>query len=141
MRGANSKRRLRRARLCYDHLAGVLGTGVTDALVRNEALRSDSDVLVLGDRASDVLGEVGIDLALLHAAPRPLLRQCIDWTERRPHLAGGLGAAIAENLIDRRWVIRRPGSRGLDVSVDGASGLERWLDLRVPECEGWLESA
>ena len=123
LRGANTKRRLRRARLCYDHLAGVLGTAVTDALVRTEALRSDSDVLVLGDRAADVLGEVGIDLAPLQAAPRPLLRQCTDWTERRPHVAGGLGAAIAERMLDQRWVIRRPGSRGLDVTVDGADGL------------------
>jgi DNA-binding transcriptional ArsR family regulator len=141
LRGANTKRRLRRARLCYDHLAGVLGIAVTDALVRQEALRPDSDLLVLGDRAADVFGEVGIDLAPLRAASRPVLRQCTDWTERRPHVAGGLGAAIAERMLDQRWVVRRPGSRGLDVTVDGAAGMERWLDLRVPECEGWLESA
>ncbi len=83
----------------------------------------------------------GIDLAPLRAASRPVLRQCTDWTERRPHVAGGLGAAIAERMLDQRWVVRRPGSRGLDVTVDGAAGLERWLGLRVPECEGWLESA
>jgi DNA-binding transcriptional ArsR family regulator len=141
LRGANSKRRLRRARLCYDHLAGVLGTAVTDALVRADALRSDSDVLLLGDRAPDVLGEVGIDLAPLRAASRPLLRQCTDWTERRPHVAGGVGAAIAESLLERRWVLRRTGSRGLDVTVDGAAGLQSWLDLRAPECEGWQASA
>jgi hypothetical protein len=70
-----------------------------------------------------------------------VLRQCTDWTEGRPHVAGGLGAAIAERMLDQRWVVRRPGSRGLDVTVDGAAGMERWLDLRVPECEGWLESA
>lgn len=141
LRGANNKRRLRRARLCYDHLAGVLGTAVTEALVRHQALRSESDVLVLGDRAPEVLGEVGIDLAPLGAAARPLLRQCTDWTERRPHLAGGLGAAVAERMLEQRWVLRRPGSRGLDVTADGATGLEGWLDLRVAECEGWLESA
>jgi len=141
LRGANTKRRLRRARLCYDHLAGVLGIAVTDALVRHEALRPDSDVLVLGQHAGDVLGEVGIDLGPLRAASRPVLRQCADWTERRPHVAGGLGAAIADRMLDQRWVLRRPGSRGLDVTVDGAAGLEQWLDLRVPECEGWLESA
>ena len=141
LRGASSKRRLRRARLCYDHLAGVLGIAVTDALVRHDALRSDSDVLVLGDRSDEVLGEIGIDLEPLRAASRPVLRQCTDWTERRPHVAGGLGAAIAARMLDRRWVLRRPASRGLDVTVDGAAGLEQWLDLRVPECEGWLESA
>jgi DNA-binding transcriptional ArsR family regulator len=141
LRGATNKRRLRRARLCYDHLAGVLGTAVTDALVRHDALRPDSDLLVLGDRAPDVFEEVGIDLAPLRAAPRPVLRQCTDWTERRPHIAGGLGAAVAERMLEQRWVVRRPGSRGLDVTVDGATGLEGWLDLRVPECEGWLESA
>ncbi|MDQ4051614.1 MAG: helix-turn-helix domain-containing protein [Actinomycetota bacterium] len=141
LRDANSKRRLRRARLCYDHVAGVLGTAVTDALVRHDVLRSDSDVLVLGDRSAEVLGQVGIDLDPLRAASRPVLRQCTDWTERRPHVAGGLGAAIAERMLDQRWVLRRPGSRGLDVTVDGAAGLEQWLGLRVPAWGAWLESA
>lgn len=141
LRGVNTKRRLRRARLCYDHLAGVLGTAVTDALVRREGLAADSDTLVLGRRAGEVFGTLGIDLVPLRAAPRPVLRVCTDLTERRPHVAGGLGAAIAGQMLERRWVARRPGSRGLDVTVEGAAGIEDWLDLRVAQCDGWLESA
>lgn len=141
LRGANAKRRLRRARLCYDHLAGVFGTAVTGALVEVEALRVDDDVLVLGGRAEEVMDGIGIDLDPLRVAPRPILRQCTDWTERRPHVAGGLGAAVAARMLEQRWVVRRPGSRGLDVTVDGASAVEDWLGLRVRECDGWLESA
>jgi DNA-binding transcriptional ArsR family regulator len=141
LRGANTKRRLRRARLCYDHLAGVFGTAVTDALVEREALHSDTGVLVLGSRADDVLAGIGIDVDQLRRGSRPVLRQCTDWTERRPHVAGGRGAAVAGGMLDRRWVVRRTGSRGLDVTVDGASAIEEWLGLRVLDCEGWLESA
>jgi DNA-binding transcriptional ArsR family regulator len=138
LRGARSKRRLRRARLCYDHLAGVLGTAVTDALVRRRALRRD---LALGASAGSVLAEVSVSLPDLSAGSRALVRPCADWTERRPHVAGALGAAVAALALERGWVVRRTGSRGLDVTADGAAGLEAWLGLRVREVPGWSESA
>jgi DNA-binding transcriptional ArsR family regulator len=141
LRGASTKRRLRRARLCYDHLAGVLGMAVTDALVRRQALRRDSDALVLGRRARSVLAELDVDLAVLQEAPRPVVRSCTDWTERRPHASGGIGAAVAGVLLEREWVVRRHGSRGLDVTADGAAGIEEWLGVRVLELEAWAASA
>jgi DNA-binding transcriptional ArsR family regulator len=138
LRGANTKKRLRRARLCYDHLAGVLGTAVTDALVRRAALRDD---LSLGPSAAVVLAEASVSVDALAAGSRTLARSCTDWTERRPHLAGALGAAVASACLERAWVVRRTGSRGLEVTLDGADGLEAWLGLRVRDVEGWAESA
>ncbi|KQW43982.1 hypothetical protein ASC77_21550 [Nocardioides sp. Root1257] len=139
LRGANSKRRLRRARMCYDHLAGVLGVAVTDALVGRDALHAET--LALGDEAERVLAELDVSLAALGSASRPVVRACMDWTERRPHVSGGVGAAVADVLLDRRWVVRRTGSRGLDVTADGAAGLEDWLGIRLTDRAEWQESA
>ena len=141
LRGASSRRGLRRARMCYDHLAGVLGTGVTDALVARRVLAVDADGLALGPDAEPVLAEVGVELDPVVRAPRPTVRPCLDWTERRPHLAGGLGAAVADRLLETGWVVRRPGSRGLDLTVDGARGLGAWLGVRIEETAAWRESA
>jgi hypothetical protein len=74
-------------------------------------------------------------------AARPTVRPCLDWTERRPHLAGGLGAAVADRVLETGWVVRRPGSRGLDLTVDGARGLGEWLGVRIEETAPWRESA
>jgi DNA-binding transcriptional ArsR family regulator len=141
LRRAHGKRRLRRARLCYDHLAGVLGIGVTDALVARRVLDGADGTLALGAEAGAVLAEVGVDLEPVLAAARPTVRQCVDWTERRPHVAGGLGAAVAARMLEARWVVRRQGSRGLDVTVDGARVLEGWLGVRIDEAAGSREGA
>lgn len=141
LRGAGSRRRLRRARMCYDHLAGVLGTGVTDALVGRRVLVADADGLALGPDAERVLAEVGVALDPVVRASRPTVRPCLDWTERRPHLAGGLGAAVADRVLETGWVVRRPGSRGLDLTVDGARGLGEWLGVRIEETAAWRASA
>ncbi|GAA5153694.1 helix-turn-helix transcriptional regulator [Nocardioides marinquilinus] len=141
LRGERGRRRLRRARLCYDHLAGVLGTGVTDALVAREALARRAGSLVAGPAAAAVLAEVDVDLDALVGARRPAVRECTDWTERRPHVSGGVGAAVADVVLERGWVLRRPTSRGLDVTADGAAGLRAWLGLDVAALEGWVASA
>jgi DNA-binding transcriptional ArsR family regulator len=141
LRGERGRRRLRRARFCYDHLAGVVGTAVTEALVEREALTSSGDGLALGGAARPVLAEIEVDLDLVLAAPRPAVRRCLDWTERRPHLSGGLGAAVATRFVERAWVVRRTGSRGLDVTPDGVAVLASWLGLHVVELDGWREGA
>ena len=141
LRGERGRRRLRRARFCYDHLAGVVGTALTEALVARAALTSSGDGLALGAAAETVLAEVGVDLGPVLDATRPAVRRCLDWTERRPHLSGGLGAAVATRFVEREWVVRRQGSRGLDVTPDGVAVLDSWLGLRVVELDGWSEGA
>ncbi len=144
---------LRRARTCYDHLAGRLGVAVTAALVEHGALvridglggnaRGAGDRLAapvadqryeLGPSAEPVFGRLAVDLPHLLGRPRsarPLLRFCVDWSEQRHHLAGALGAALFEAVEAAWWVRRRAGGRALDPSERGVRGFERALGVQV----------
>lgn len=123
LRGWNLHEELRGARTCYDHLAGELGVGLTDALTRQGVLTSDGGCFVLtvpGERRLDVLG---VDVGAARSSHRAFARQCIDWTERRPHLAGALGAAVAQRLFELDWIERVPGGRALSLTPQGAGEL------------------
>ena len=122
-------RNLRWARTCYDHLAGVTGVAVTEALTAREAIGERDGTWVVGAAGAAVFGEVGIDIGGVPSRTRPLLRPCMDWTERRHHLAGGLGAAVAAELTRRGWVRHTGGSRIVTVTTAGHAGLETWLGL------------
>lgn len=136
---------LREARTCYDHLAGRLGVALLEGLVRRNALertdggegadRRPEDPLaqqlpdgpyVLGDAATEVFGELGVDLSG-QGSRRKFLRFCVDWSEQRHHLADGLGASIAQALLDRDWVRRRPRQRAVDLTDDGSAALAHLL--------------
>ena len=120
---------IRRARTCYDHLAGELGVGLTDALVRQGVLRSSASGFELTASGDRRLHDLGVDVQAARARRRTFIRHCIDWTERRPHLAGALGAALAARLLELDWVTRRSGSRALDVTPTGARELRRRFGL------------
>lgn len=106
------------ARLCYDHLAGTLGVAMTDALVRRGAL-------ILSDAGASLTKEGATFFTALGArieqGRRPVCRPCLDWSERRPHLAGIAGAALATLALEREWVRRKNGSRALAVTPQGAN--------------------
>jgi len=122
---------LRRARLCYDHLAGRLGVDVSDALLERKLLRLHDDAYALPPAGRRWFERLGIPIASLDQARRPLLWTCIDWTERREHLGGALGAAFAAHLLERDWLRRERGTRTLVVTTAGRRGLHRVLGLRV----------
>lgn len=122
-------RSLRWARMCYDHLAGVVGVAVTESLVVREAVSPADGNFVLGPEGAAVFGAFGIDVDGLERQRRPLLRPCLDWTERRHHLAGGMGAAVAAEMMRRNWLLPREGSRIVSVSPAGADGLRDWLGV------------
>lgn len=129
LREARALGALKRARTCYDHLAGELGVAVTDALVEREMLeRGDGGFAVTG-AGRDWLGQLGLDLEALRRSRRSFARGCVDWTERRPHVAGSLGAGIAATFFTRGWVRRRPGGRAVVVTAAGAQWLERGLGV------------
>jgi DNA-binding transcriptional ArsR family regulator len=125
LRAADRLAAERAARSCYDHLAGRLGVGVCDALCSAGALEPGS--LALRDAA--VLERLGVDVEGARGARRPLTRACLDWSERRSHLAGGLGAALLGSLLGRGWVARRSGGRALRVTDAGAAGLADVLGI------------
>ncbi len=141
---------VRTARTCYDHLAGILGTQLMavmlergllaggDGLFHRETARKDrlsspgfDFDYSLTERGQAELEEFGIDFAELRARPRPLIRYCVDWSEQRHHLAGSLGAALAERMFELEWVKRARRGRAVYVSDIGMVGLhERFgLDL------------
>ena len=129
LRESDRARAERAARSCYDHVAGALGVALTDRLCEVGAL--DRSSLALLDAAP--LRALGADVEAARAARRPLTRSCLDWTERRPHLAGALGAAVLDTLLEDAWVVRRPGGRALVVTPAGAAGLRDAIGLEVSE--------
>lgn len=115
---------LRKARSCYDHLAGRLAVELRMALesVKVIAPNGDRDYEV-GPQGERWLAEMGIALGSLRAERRSFARQCLDWTERKPHIAGALGAALFERLRALGWVARRPKTRAVRVTHQGAREL------------------
>jgi DNA-binding transcriptional ArsR family regulator len=113
---------LQRARTCYDHFAGRLGVGLADAFERDGVLLPTENGWELTDRGRDRLGELGIDAESI-GGRRQLLRPCLDWTERRNHLAGSLGATIADRFFRLGWVKRTRDSRSITVTTLGKEQL------------------
>jgi DNA-binding transcriptional ArsR family regulator len=115
------------ARTCYDHLAGRRGVDLRDRLLAVGAIRrlNERDH-ELTDRGQGLVDQLGIDLAALRASRRVFARSCVDWTDRRVHLAGALPAAITSVFLDRGWLTRGPG-RTLRVADGFDDRLEIWL--------------
>jgi DNA-binding transcriptional ArsR family regulator len=120
---------LRFARTCYDHLAGVLAIVVVDALVDRGWLARTSDNLEPAPPLFAWLADHGHPVDI--RGRRPLSRACIDWTERVPHVAGRIGAALANVLVAERWVVRVRASRALRVTDRGRAALARELGVSL----------
>ncbi len=107
---------LREARMCYDHMAGRLGVAVCDMLLRRHhvvLVDGGGEVTPTGER---FLAGLGVELPKARGAKRHYCRGCVDWTERRHHISGAVGAALAEAFLARRLVARIPDSRALSVT-------------------------
>lgn len=114
---------LRQARVCYDHLAGERGVELLEALADGQ-LVADRDNPLLTEKGRTFFAEFGIDTSGLGKGRRPLCRACLDWSERRHHLGGALGAAILDKMLERGWVRREEG-RVLVFSQDGLSAFRK----------------
>ena len=126
LRQSARARSLATARTCYDHLAGSCAVALHDALCERDWLRPAPGDYQLSERGVSVLDDWGVDVAAARAERRTFARPCLDWTERRPHLAGALAAAIAAALVDgpEPWFVRRADDhRGLRVTDEGARRL------------------
>lgn len=114
---------LRKARVCYDHLAGELGVLVMDGLLELKLLRSTDRDLMLTHNGRAFCADFGLPVDDLARDRRPLCRQCLDWSVRRPHLAGGLGAALLARCFELGWATRAAGSRVVHFSSSGERAL------------------
>lgn len=122
---------IRQARFCYDHLAGSLGTGMFSAMLGKRWLEADGDdtrQLLITKRGEKELGALGLDLDAVRARRRQLACRCLDWSERRDHLGGALGAALAEQFRVMKWITREKHSRVVRVT---AVGVEEFRGLGV----------
>lgn len=127
---------LRLARCCYDHLAGRLGVAVAEALEQRAWLTAhDASRYAVSPAGAAWFARMGVDLPHLAQGRRALARRCLDWTERRHHLAGALGAALLDQLSARHWLRRVDGSRALVVTDLGWAGLLAELGIRRCEDE------
>lgn len=132
LRAVSAADRLREGRTCYDHLAGRLGVGITDALLAHRALRARAGGFELTGRGQRLLGRIGVDVATARERRRAFALACLDWTERRSHLAGALGAELCDRLFELGWVERRGSGRAAGLTEAGSAGLEELLDLSSP---------
>ena len=117
---------LQAARTCYDHLAGALGVALFDALQRQGLLTA---ALEPTKRGAKRFAELGIDVEELAGRRRPFAKRCLDWTERRHHLAGSLGAALASRCFELGWIERLPTSRAVLLTDAGRNALARELAI------------
>jgi DNA-binding transcriptional ArsR family regulator len=127
LRAVTAGEAMARGRTCYDHLAGRLGVAVLDALVDRDLVTVRRGV-ALTEAGQRWLADLDVDVDDLARQRRPLLRSCLDWTERRPHLAGSIGAAVCSRFTDEGWVERGTG-RTVRVTDSGSRALRRLLGL------------
>ncbi len=124
LRQSTADRSLRRARLCYDHVAGTLGVLLLDRMRGDGWLASGAGLdFAVTERGAEALAGIGVDPERCRQARRHFARPCLDWSERRPHLAGALGAAITSALFDLDWLRRAAAGRAVRLTSQGERGL------------------
>jgi len=117
---------LRRARVCYDHLAGEVAVAMLDNLMARGFLLEADEGLRLTPTGEVFMEAIGLDLPKLTSSRRPLCKSCLDWSVRRTHLAGALGAALLERFYSLGWAAREPGTRLITFT---ARGLEAFREI------------
>jgi DNA-binding transcriptional ArsR family regulator len=132
---AYAARTIRLARMCYDHLAGVLGVAISEALLKENSLTLENEEYTLTATGVERFAAIGINVENVARAARrtrrPLIRMCLDWSERRPHVAGALGAALATRLLELGWLERMPATRAVRVTNVGRRAIRREFDVRL----------
>lgn len=126
---------LRTARTCYDHIAGTLGVTLHDRLITLEWLaprtHGDDSAYELTPKGSRSLEALGLDLDTVGTARRRFAFGCLDWSERRAHVGGALGAGLLTLALDKKWVSRQRGTRGLQITGVGRRAMLAHFGLRV----------
>jgi len=120
---------MRAARTCYDHFAGRLGVRLSDALCERGYIALADDGGEVTDSGVVFLREFGVDLAAARSHRRIFCRPCLDWTERRPHLGGSIGAALAQRCFDLGWIERMREGRAVVITPRGRRGLREVFGL------------
>jgi hypothetical protein len=131
LRTASEAERLRAGRTCYDHLAGRLGVAITEALVARRAVRARAGTYVVTATGERLFVTIGIDMDAAHRRRRRFAFACQDWTERRSHLGGALGAEVCGRMFALEWVARLGPGRAVALTERGSTGLRSLLGLEL----------
>ncbi|PHZ86136.1 ArsR/SmtB family transcription factor [Paremcibacter congregatus] len=122
---------MRRARTCYDHFAGRLGVAIADSLIAQKLIVFEGEAGMISQQGRGFLQAHGLsEVASATQATRPQCRPCLDWSERRPHIAGSLGAVICQHFLKKNFVRRIKGSRALEITPPGREALLMMFGLR-----------
>ena len=127
---------MRRARVCYDHLAGECGVMIHEALWGMKAFAPAPDGLTLSHRGVAWFKRLGINTGAIATQRRAFCRPCMDWSERRQHMAGALGAALLARIFELRWAKRNAGSRVVSFSANGEKALRALLKSAAEQVRG-----
>lgn len=119
---------MRRARICYDHLAGEIAVALTDAMIARGQLEIGPDGAALTDKGRALLAEIGVELPPERKGA-VFCRPCVDWSERRHHLAGMVGAALYRTFLARGWIRRSAEGRTVTVTPPGGAALEHYFGV------------
>ena len=118
-------------RTCYDHLAGYVGVKMTQTMVKKSWLIEQEKIYTVTDKGWKSLSQWDIHASQFTASKRPLTRTCLDWSERKFHLAGQLGAVLLDKMIAQHWFRKKIHTRELLVTSKGTKGLHDWLGLSL----------
>jgi DNA-binding transcriptional ArsR family regulator len=124
---------LRAARTCYDHLAGHLGVALADAMIANRQIELTADAGIVTANGATLFEGLGIalDTRKPEQSKRILCRPCLDWSERRPHIGGALGAALCAHCLTAGWIRRVDGSRAVSVTTKGRQKFREYFGVDV----------
>lgn len=117
--------KMRQARVCYDHLAGEQAVAMLDRFVAEEIVVREGDAIRLGPMGHSFFSDIGIDTVGLGKARRPMCRACLDWSVRRLHLSGSLGAAILDKVLAEKWARRPAGGRVVEFTPPGRKAFDK----------------
>ncbi|WP_320242939.1 ArsR/SmtB family transcription factor [Tenacibaculum sp. 1B UA] len=119
------------ARTCYDHLAGSLGVKITMSLLDNEIIKISGKDYIVTKSGKEWFDEIGVDIHAIQHKKRSFAHQCLDWSERKHHIAGALGASLLEIMVKKDWLRKKPNSREVIITSIGRIELKNRLNLEV----------
>jgi DNA-binding transcriptional ArsR family regulator len=128
---ASENEALRLARTCYDHVAGQLGVQLMSFFIQKGILSEDQDGLHITEQGETFFTDFQIDLKKTRQTRRSFSHKCLDWSERRHHLAGALGSAVLDRLFELNWIERLPTTRAIRITADGKRGFKEIFSIEV----------
>jgi DNA-binding transcriptional ArsR family regulator len=135
LRTGPKDRALRQARTCYDHLAGTLAVALADAMIERGFVELSDDAGLVTERGLTFIEALGLNDAS-ESKTRVFCKPCLDWSERRPHLAGGVGRALREHSFEHGWVKRMSDSRAVAVTPKGQQAFREHFGIRTEDLAG-----